>query len=185
MPATPESEQLDLLMPLLYFYARGGLVLPLVDFISGDEMPEPSRHLLVHPSDMTPRLRAFHKSPISLTVVSADLSADYVMRQVVLTRDRDHSPVEYGAIGIHLEGFPQDVRDCITSGSAPLGAILEDAAIPHVSAPRAYFEIDADPHIATLLDCQPGDRLCGRCNALSFPDGIVFADIVEILPPAR
>ena len=156
MPATPESEQLDLLMPLLYFYARDGLVLPLVDFISGDEMPEPARHLLVHPSDMTPRLRAFHKSPISLTVVSADLSADYVMRKVVLTRDRDRSPVDYGASGIHLDG-----------------------------APRAYFEIDADPHIATLLDCQPGDRLCGRCNALSFPDGIVFADIVEILPPAR
>ena len=176
MPATPESEQLDLLMPLLYFYARDGLVLPLVDFISGDEMPEPSRHLLVHPSDMTPRLRAFHQSPISLTVVSADLSADYVMRQVVLTRDRDRSPVEYGAIGIHLQGFPPP---------APLGAILEDAAIPHISAPRAYFEIDADPHIASLLDCQPGDRLCGRCNALSFPDGIVFADIVEILPPAR
>jgi hypothetical protein len=168
MPATPESEQLDLLMPLLYFYARDGLVLPLVDFISGDEMPEPSRHLLVHPSDMTPRLRAFHQSPISLTVVSADLSADYVMRQVVLTRDRDRSPVEYGAIGIHLQGFPPPVR-----------------AIPHISAPRAYFEIDADPHIASLLDCQPGDRLCGRCNALSFPDGIVFADIVEILPPAR
>jgi hypothetical protein len=107
------------------------------------------------------------------------------MRQVVLTRDRDRSPVEYGAIGIHLEGFPPPVRDRITSGSAPLGAILEDAAIPHISAPRAYFEIDADPHIASLLDCQPGDRLCGRCNALSFPDGIVFADIVEILPPAR
>ena len=176
---------MDLLMPLLYFYARDGLTLPLIDFIGGDEMPEPSRHLLVHPSDMTPRLRAWHHSAISLAVVSADHSPDYVMRQVVLTRDRDSAPVEYGAIGIHLDGFASDVRARITSGEAPLGAILEDAGIPHVSAPRAYFEIDADPLIAGLLACDPGTRLCGRCNALSFPDGIVFADIVEILPPAR
>ena len=184
MPAIPEAEQHELLMPLHWFYARHGLPLPPVEFIDGDEMPEPARHLLVHASDMTPRLRAWHRAPISLQVVEAEASADFVMRQVVLRRSTDHAPVEYGAIGIQLDGFPPSARERIRSGSVPLGGLLEEEAIPHRSAPRAYFETTADAHIAGLLDCAPGTRLFGRCNALSFPDGIVFADIVEILPPA-
>jgi hypothetical protein len=76
------------------------------------------------------------------------------------------------------------VRTQIASGATPLGSILEESAIPHRSAPRAYFEVKADAHIAGLLHCPEGTFLHGRCNALSFPDGMVFADIVEILPPS-
>jgi hypothetical protein len=174
---------MDLLMPLLYFYAQQDRSLPEIHFITGAEMPEPDRHLLVHDADMTPRLRSFHGCPITLSVVQAEHAADYVMRQVVLRRASDHAPVEYGAIGIHLDGFPAEVRALIASGAAPLGGILEEAAVPHRSAPHAYFEVRADAHIAMLLNCAEGSLLHGRCNALSFPDGIVFADIVEILPP--
>ena len=34
-----------------------------------------------------------------------------------------------------------------------------------------------------LIHVPPGTKLHGRCNALTHPGGIVFADIVEILPP--
>lgn len=184
MPATPDPERMDLLMPLHYFYAQQDRPLPEIHFLTGPEMPEPDRHLLVHASDMTPRLRDWHRCPISLSVVHAELSKDYVMRQVVLRRSTDGAPVEYGAIGIHLEGFPADVRTRIASGATPLGSLLEESAISHRSAPRAYFEVKADAHIAGLLHCPEGTFLHGRCNALSFPDGMVFADIVEILPPS-
>jgi hypothetical protein len=90
--------------------------------------------------------------------------------------------VEYGAIGIQLKAFPPHVKQLIRDGKRPLGGILETEGIPHTSAPRAWFAIEADHHTGELLRVPPGTRLYGRSNALSHPDGIVFADIVEILP---
>ena len=93
MPATPDapnsSRALDLLMPLLYFYSQDETPLPDIRFIDGESMPEPQRHLLVHASDMTPRLRDHHGSAITLEVKEAQLAPDYVMREVVLHRASD------------------------------------------------------------------------------------------------
>lgn len=187
MPATPDAaadaRALDLLMPLLYFYNQDELPLSPVEFLEGESVPPPWRQLLVHNEDMTPTLREFHLSEISLQVVQAEMSDEYVMRQVVLHRTSDGAPVEYGAIGIQLGGFPAKVKQLIREGNLPLGGILESEGVPHRSAPRAWFVIDADEHIGELLHVRPGTKLYGRCNALTHPDGIVFADIVEILPP--
>jgi chorismate-pyruvate lyase len=187
MPATPDatlgSRELDLLMPLLYFYNQDELPLPPVELIEGDTMPDPWRSLLVHQADMTPTLRRHHGSPITLEVIEAEMSDDFVMRQVVLHRESDNRPVEYGAIGIQLERFPDKVKALIREGHLPLGGILEAEDVPHKSSPRAWFAMEADEHTGNLLRVAPGTRLYGRCNALTHPDGIVFADIVEILPP--
>jgi len=187
MPVIPDAADsaraLDLLMPLLYFYNQDELPLPPVEFIEGEAMPLPWRSLLVHTSDMTPTLRHFHRSAISLEVIQAEMSDDFVMRQVVLHRESDNTPVEYGAIGIQLERFPDKVKALIREGHMPLGGILESEGVPHQSAPRAWFIIQADEHTGELLRVPPGTSLYGRCNALTHPDGIVFADIVEILPP--
>lgn len=186
MPVTPDATAgrrvLDLLMPLLYFYNQDDLPLPLVEFIDGEAMPEPYRKVLVHSSDMTPTLRDYHGSPITLEVVQAEMSADYVMRQVVLHRTSDNAPVEYGAIGIQLEAFPPRVKQLIREGKQPLGGILESEGFPHQSSPRAYFAIEADEHTGELLQVAPGTTLYGRSNVLTHSGGIVFADIVEILP---
>lgn len=186
MPAIPDdpkgSRTLDLLMPLLYFYSQDEAPLPHITFIDGESMPEPQRHLLVHASDMTPRLREHHASAITLEVKQAQLAPEYVMREVVLHRASDGAPVEYGAIGIQLEHLPPHVREMIRGGRQPLGGILESEGVPHHSAPRAYFCVKTDEHIGNLLGAPPDTVLYGRCNALTHPDGIVFADIVEILP---
>lgn len=174
---------MDLFMPLLYFYNQDEQPLPLLEFIEGESMPQPYRGLLVHDSDMTPTLRDFHGCTMNLQVVQAEMSEDYVMRQVVLHRSTDNAPVEYGAIGIQLDGFPPHVKALIREGKRPLGGILESEGVPHRSAPRGYFAIEADDHTGSLLGVAPHTRLYGRCNALTHPDGIVFADIVEILPP--
>jgi chorismate-pyruvate lyase len=186
MPATLESRDtspvLDLLMPLLYFYNEDELPLPPVEFIEGDEVPEPYRSLLVHQNDMTPTLRAHHGSEIKLEVVDSEASSNYVMRQVVLHRTSDGAPVEYGAIGIQLDAFPPHVKELIREGKRPLGGILATEGVPHSSAPRAWFWIEADEHTGELLHVAPGTKLYGRSNTLVHPNGIIFADIVEILP---
>ena len=63
-------------MPLVFFYEQLGLDLPPVAFIEGSTMPEPQRHLLVHASDMTPRLRQHHGCAPLLRVVSAQRTED-------------------------------------------------------------------------------------------------------------
>ncbi len=71
----------------------------------GGDVPEPERSLLVHERDMTSTLRNFHGSPIKLEVVKSECSDDYLMRMVVLHRDDNGAPVEFGAIGIRLDKF--------------------------------------------------------------------------------
>jgi len=176
------SRHLDYFMPLEFFYAHAGQRTPAAAFLDGADMPEPYRYLLVHESDMTPRLAEFHRAEIGLEVIDAQRSEHFVMRLVILNRMDTGKPVEFGAIGIQLDGFNPETREEIRSGAAPLGGILARREITHQSRPKAYFSIKVDDFMARLLHEEPGTKLYGRCNALSHPDGIVFADIVEILP---
>jgi hypothetical protein len=116
--------------------------------------------------------------------VQCEVSDNFVMRLVVLFRLDTGSPVEMGAIGIQLEGFPSETKAAILEGKIPLGGVLERDEIPHESAPKAYFSILADAYLAELLGVPRNTVLHGRCNALAHTDGMVFADIVEILPLA-
>jgi len=191
MHATPESSApsvqddptaLYWLMPLRYFYERRGLVLPPIRFLEPRSIPEPDRSLLVHDRDMTPTLAAHHGSELRLEVLDLERSDNYLLRLVILRRKDNLKPVECGAIGIHLDGFPPAARDLVLAGVVPLGAILAQENVPHQGAPRGFFDVVADDLIAHALGQRPGDILHGRCNELSYPDGEAFADIVEILP---
>jgi chorismate-pyruvate lyase len=178
------AEAMHLLMPLHFFYEQDRRTMPAIEFVQPAEMPATERDLLVHDRDMTSTLAGHHRSPIDLQVVRREGTPEYLLRLVVLTRRELPVPVEFGAIGIRLEALPPALRDDIEAGRKPLGALLAEHALDYVSQPRAYFKVAADAFIADLLAEPEGTMLWGRCNALSLPDGEVFADIVEILPPA-
>jgi len=177
---TPEL--LSLLLPLHYFYAKEERPLPEIQLLDGADVPEPERSLLVHERDMTSTLRNFHGSPIKLEVVKSECSDDYLMRMVVLHRDDNGAPVEFGAIGIRLDKFEGPVREQIANGSAPLGGLLEKYVIDYRSCPKGYFSTAADPVIGDALAEEVGSIVYGRCNELTDADGFAFADIVEVLP---
>ena len=48
-----EESDLNLFFPLNLFYEQLGLPLPVIEQVSGAEVPEPYRRLLVHDDDMT------------------------------------------------------------------------------------------------------------------------------------
>ncbi len=169
-------------MPMQFFYARENLPLPDLEFIDGGEMPEPERKLLVHDFDMTPTLEDFHGSKLGLRVFQKDRSDDYLLRLVVLETTEDQRPVEFGAIGIRLEAFTDQVRELIVQGKEPLGGILQREKLGHKGKPRAFLRVWADKLVSEALGVPLGTELYGRCNQLMDADGIVFADIVEILP---
>jgi hypothetical protein len=177
-----DSMAMHWMMPLHFFYAKHETKLPPVTFLDGETMPEPERELLVHDADMTPTLSAFHSGVLGLSVLEHDRSDDYLLRLVVLETLEGRRPVEFGAIGIRLESFEPEVSRLIVEGEEPLGGILGDYAVPHLSQPRGFFAIPCDDLVSEALDEMPGTELFGRCNQLADAEGIVFADIVEILP---
>ena len=190
MHATPDpeqasgvrAEQLYDLMPLRFFYARDGIARPEFRFIDGGDMPEPEKELLVHDTDMTPKLSEYHGSELGIRVFDKEWNDDYLLRLVVLETIAEKRIVEFGAIGIHVESFPEHVRDLIRECKRPFGGILNEEHMPHHGKPGAFFEVRADERISNALQEPLGTVLYGRCNQLVDNDGLALADIVEILP---
>ena len=177
------KQEVNLLYPLDEFYARAGLALPVVAAVSGEEMPEPYRGLLVHERDMTPTLESFHGERIHIRVLDRrQISLSYA-REVVLELDESGRIVEFGAIVIHLEHFPPAAREEVLGGHTPLGAILAQHEIAHVSRPCAFIQVAPDVTINQALGLSASQGLYGRRNVISNPAGHALADIVEILPP--
>lgn len=183
-PATgaPDELHLDHLAPMIFFYGLGS-ARPQVTFIHPEDMPDEERWLLVHSSDMTPRLRQFHAADILLDVNAKGRIGDYYVRASVLTRAGDGKAVEFGAIGIHLNVLEnEEARKLVLEGKMPFGGILESLAVPHSSHPRGYFRIVIDSRLAELLNAVEGETLYGRCNELRHGSGKTLADVVEVLP---
>ena len=177
-----ESPSTDTLAPLRFFYGLASHDLR-VTFVDPVLIPTTENHLLVHASDMTPRLAAHYQSPIKLDVHARSLvGPQYLVRAVILRRADDNIPVEFGAIGIHLDGFEPNLRALVLEGQIPLGGILEQYDIPHSSHPSGYFRIEIDHRLAHLLGGFDGQCCYGRCNTLRHPDGSPIAEVVEVLP---
>jgi chorismate-pyruvate lyase len=176
-----EVTRTDILAPLRFFYGLGSES-PRVTFIDASTMPKDERWLLVHESDMTPRLADFHQNRITLDVHAKSRIGNYLVRASVLKRQNDEVPVEFGAIGIHLEGFDEVTRELVLSGQIPLGGILHQQKVAHSSHPSGYFQIEIDQRLASLLGAREGQTLYGRCNELRHADGSCLAEVVEVLP---
>ena len=81
---------------LEHFYRRAGLAFPVLRELTGEEMPQPYRSLLVHSSDMTPTLEQYYQQPMAITVLSRELQESVYLREVILRGANDGRPVEYG-----------------------------------------------------------------------------------------
>jgi hypothetical protein len=181
----PESAQ-PTVSPMVYplddFYAVAHRPLPAIAPVAGDEVPEPYRHLLVHDSDMTSTLAAFHGEPIALDVLSREVRNDAYLREVILRTRDSKKPVEFGAIRINLHRFDPEPRRRILNEAAPLGQILADCGVRYQSRPKTFLKITADEFIGGLLGVAVGTVLYARRNTLSDPQQRSLAEIVEILP---
>jgi len=180
MNEAPRQDE-DILAPLIFFYGIGS-TRPRVTFVEPETLADQERHLLVHERDMTPHLRDFHGCEIDLDVAARARIGNYLVRASVLHRHSDGRPIEFGAIGIHLDLLPDEAQQLVLEGRMPFGAILEKFAVPHSSHPRGFFRIAVDARLAELLGATSGQILFGRCNELRHGNGRVLADVVEVLP---
>lgn len=169
--------------PLDDFYAQQGMALPPIDAVPGEEVPEPYKTLLVHRNDMTPTLEEFHGGPIHVTAMRRQQRDTFYYREVVLSRDCDNAPVEFGAIKINLGLFPAAAQNEILSERIPLGRILAAHKIKHTSRPKAFLRVQSDDFINRALQLTGAHTLYGRRNTLWSSAHQPLAEVVEILPP--
>jgi len=181
-PLTPTA--LPYAFPLDEFYARSGLVLPRIERITGEQVPEPYHSLLVHQTDMTPTLENFHHSSIHLQILSREQRGDFYLREVVLRLNSDDKPVEFGANKISLLLYPPRARQMILEERIPLGRILKDCEIEHTTRAKAYFRVTSDELISKVLAVPLGATLFGRKATIFDPQQRPLSEIVEILPLA-
>jgi chorismate-pyruvate lyase len=179
----PLLEPGSIAYPLNNFYGRNGQLLPPLEEIDSGKIPEPYRSLLVHQNDMTSTLETFHGAPIHLRVVSSLHHAGEYFREVALLLEGSEKPVEFGAIKINIDLFPQPASKKILEEKWPLGRILKECKIRFASQPRGFLRIASDQLINSVLDLSGAHLLYGRRNTLTDPAGRSLAEIVEILPP--
>ena len=180
-PVQPRSQ----VHPLDEFHVRDNRALLPFIHVNDTPMPEPYHALLVHDRDMTRTLEQFHGGAIHLRVLSSYHEADAYWRESVLELDGSNRPVEFGAIKIHLNRFPEPWRSQILAEHLPLGGILNTSGLRYTSQPTAYLQFTPDDFITCALHLKGTALLYGRQNTLRDDAGNVLAEIIEILPPAR
>jgi hypothetical protein len=177
------STHIELLHPLTLFRKRDGRPLPIFEEIEGNDMPNPYRTLLVHSGDMTSRLEQFYKSPMKLRILHVEREENEYRREVLLCAQDTGLPVEYGAIEIHLQAFPEELREQIVEGRLPLGGLLNRAHFTYGSSPRAFLRLLPDFSLSRLFGSEIAAAHYGRCNVLLDQSGAELAHIVEVLRP--
>lgn len=179
----PTSVVLPIAYPLDDFYARAGMVLPLIETVAGEEVPEPYQALLVHQDDMTPTLEKAYGDTIHIRVLHRQQREDVYFREVVLVTDKDEQPVEFGASKINLGLFPAAAKRDILDERLPLGHILAERGVAHNSRPKAFLRVQSDAFINSVLGLTGTHTLYGRRNTIWDAQQRPLAEIVEILPP--
>ena len=157
--------------------------MPRVDPIESEDIPQPYQDLLVHESDMTPKLETFYRRRIHLQVMDLQDKPGGFSRLVVLVLDRDQKPVEFGAIWINLELFSPETQRLIRAGHQPLGTVLKEQHVEHTSEPQAFLRIRSDSVISSALRLTRTSLLYGRQNVIRDSRHRTLAEIIEILPP--
>jgi chorismate-pyruvate lyase len=132
---------------------------------------------------MTPTLESFHRQPIHLAVLGRERQDDEYWREVILRRAGDSRPVEYGVIRICLAPLGPAAARSVLEERRPLGRILQDQAVAHLSWPQAFFRVEPDVRLGKLLGLAQPAALYGRRNVLVDGNRRLLAEVIEILPP--
>jgi hypothetical protein len=152
------------------------------EWLDGDEMPQPYRMLLVHEGDMTSTLERFHGSQIRLDVLRVGPPGGCYVREVILWRESDRRPVEYGMLEADIDAYPPGLRPAVLAGERPLGFLLNSARVSFVSRRLGLFRVAAERMAGLLPDGTGGGFRYGRYNQLLTADRRSLAKIIEILP---
>lgn len=175
----------SLLWPLNLFCAHYAREVPEITPLFEQHMPEPYKQLLVHKRNMTPTLENYHHGTIYIEPINVFSDEEETTREVILRREGDGKPLEYGASRIFRRTLSPEALFLIDDGRLPLGTILRVCDCEHTVQPSAFFKIRATPFFTGAFDAGDVPYFYGRRNALVALDGPTIAEVCEILPPEK
>jgi chorismate-pyruvate lyase len=144
-----------------------------VEFLPGDQLPQPYRHLLVHNHHMTVTVEEYYGGLVDVRVLDAvQHGYDYARKIVLIHRDSG-KVVQFGIVRVDLAVLDPEVRDRIVSGHTPLGRVLIESNVLRTVRPIAYYRVVPNLNLAEWLGSSKptygrlglitaGDRPCVR-----------------------
>lgn len=178
-----EELRRSLLWPLNLFCAHYDREVPEITPLFEQYLPEPYRLLLVHQRNMTPTLEEYHGGTIYIERINVFSDEEETTREVVLRRDSDAKPLEYGVSRTFRSRLPPEALFLLDDGRLPLGTILRVCDCEHTVQPSGFFKIRPTPFFADVFEVDDAAYLYGRRNMLVGLDGRPIAEVCEILPP--
>lgn len=155
---------------------------PVCSPISGDQMPEPYRSLLVHTHHMTVTVERHYGGPVDVKVLNAVRDGDEYARQILLELRGTERVVQFGIVLIDLSLLSPVVRDTIVEGKTPLGRVLiEHGVLRHIQ-PAGYLKVEPDADLCRWFGLAEPVTTYGRLGVI-FTDGRPAIEVMEILAP--
>lgn len=148
--------------------------------IEASELSPQFQSLLAHHDHMTVTLEAWHNSLVEVRVLEEHRNHDHYSRRIVLARQRDRVPVQFGIMQVNLAGLPDIVRLEIESQALPLGRIMIRHHLMREVEPCQLWRIRPAKELLHHMNCSDGDQLFGR-TARILVDGELAVELLEIV----
>lgn len=172
---TPTADSLYALFP-------NSADLPRCAPISGDQMPEPYRSLLVHTHHMTVTVERFYGGPVDVRVLETARDGDEYARKILLELRGSKRVVQFGIVQIDLTLLSPPVRDRIVEGKTPLGRVLIEHNVLRYIQPAGYLRVEPCDEMCRWFGLTEPTTTYGRLGVI-YTDGKPAIEVLEILTP--
>ena len=155
---------------------------PVCTPISGDQMPEPYRTLLVHTHHMTVTVECFYGEPVDVRVLETARDGDEYSRKILLELQDSGRVVQFGIVQIDLNLLSPPVRDRIVEGKTPLGRVLIEHNVLRYIQPAGYLRVEPCDEMCRWFGLTEPTTTYGRLGVI-YTDGKPAIEVLEILTP--
>lgn len=171
--------QLQSLVPLFY---QGSAELGEFTPVSSGELTAPFGKLLDHNAHMTVTVEAHHGCPVDVKVLDVRHDDGFYSRKILLTRQSDDAPVQFGIVSIDKRVLSTHVFEEIIAQQTPLGRILIRHNVMREVKLNQLFSVVAQRDLAAYLGVEPGSQIGGRTAVIDC-DGTPAIGLLEIVTP--
>jgi chorismate-pyruvate lyase len=158
--------------------------IPRAEAVEPDQMPEPSRYLLVHDDHMTVTMEKFHGTRVKLVVVASVHKGEEYARKILLTHGETGRAVQYGLMRINFKHTTERVRQRILDGNTPLGHILIENNVLHRVGSHTFLRISPNKEMRECFGRTEAEFVYGRLAKI-YSKAQPAVDLLEVVAPDR
>jgi chorismate-pyruvate lyase len=150
--------------------------------ISGADMPEPYRSLLVHTQHMTVTVEGYYGQAVDVRVIESHQAGSEYVRKILLTLHDTGEVVQLGIVQIDLDMLSERVRREIVEEKTPLGRVLIQNGVMRHIQPAGYIRVEPSAKLCEWFEIPQPKTTYGRLGVI-YTDGKPAIEVLEILAP--